>query len=138
MTWLIQGKPLIINGQPPQELFSEPEIDLIKAALSRRYLREKYGKTTKTDESEKKRAGHLLEKARFHGYYPAGVNQFGDIRWLCLVQPVSHKICNSEAKITICENCGKQFKADYFLEEEPAILCRVCREKTERKGKIPF
>lgn len=131
---LIDGKPLIKNATEPEDLFTDHEMELIKGALSRMYVREKYGKNEKAGESEAIKVGRLLEKARFNGYYPRGVAEDGNIRWFCLAQPRSKNIYNSEIEIRACEECGKYFQSRYFLGEGPNKLCRACQLKVKKAG----
>lgn len=137
MTMLVRGKPLIENAMTPEQMFTERDLELIKAALGRMYVREKHGREAKVEATEVLKVGALLQLARQNGYYPRGVNKHGGIRWVCLSHPKSRKLQTSRVSLMTCNKCGRRYQEAYYPEKEPERHCPACRVKADRDFRRP-
>lgn len=145
-----KARPLIRNATPPDKLFDEDELALIKAHLEREYSFQRYGKRPAVKEDERKAVAELLELARFHGYLPDGIGPDGvdpggktkwKVKWGVITQPDSPK--NVVITIRKCEDCSKQFHGMHYPDMEPPDLCRKCefalmKDKKRKGEKLPF
>lgn len=126
---LIKGRPLIRSATHPDVLFRESEKEQIKAYLSAKHQRERYGKENKnTTEQEKRQRGNLIRLADFNGYSAHGVNSQGNIIWWCMVQGLKR---TPQVIISImpCEECSVNFHAHHYEDEMPPVMCDGCERK---------
>lgn len=141
-----KARPLIRNATHPRDLFTDEELDLIKAAVARDFAFQRYGKKATVKEEESKAAGELLALARFHGYYPDHITPDKKLKWMVMCEPSRIAAGYPAVVITIraCEDCSEQFHAHHYTDEEPPDLCDRCgriatlKAKKTRQEDVPF
>ena len=126
-----KSKPLIRNAIHPNELFTQEELDLIKASVLRRISLERYNRKATVKEEERQQVLELLKLAEFHGYYPNGIKPNGKLRWMVMCESYLPELAKHSVITTIrkCEECGRSFHAHHYQDEQPGDLCRACDRK---------
>lgn len=125
---LLPGRPLIRNTIHPNDLFTDDELTMLKECHERSWKRS-LGKSYKpVNAQDRAILGHLLEQARFNGYWMNHIDEHGHLVWGCMIYEPSKKP-RPVTTITSCEKCSTNFHAYHYETTLPASTCNDCVKK---------